>query len=305
MEWLLLCLLVPAVVVPVVLLWGFAGCDLVFPSQADPPKGPPAAPVVTATPIATDATKVEWVDSNTRPMRFEVHRAKDGDPFELLATVDNAFAFVDPTDDPGLAPLELGVTYNYQVFGSFQDEPDNQSHGSNIVVARPLAFAADLSVTQQIPIPPSNYTFVLRISPARLRNSGTKVRLTLQGAPSGNVIITGIFLSLAGPTGDDYDSLPAGNPGGLTQVGSALVLADDQPKALEWVDYPLDPSQDLIVAFDFTATASQDNIRYDPSPGVALHFGPGFQEAGVADRTSGYAPQAGPRSYLVKQIEVL
>jgi hypothetical protein len=30
MEWLILCLLVPAVVVPVVLLWGFVGCNQVF-----------------------------------------------------------------------------------------------------------------------------------------------------------------------------------------------------------------------------------------------------------------------------------
>jgi hypothetical protein len=30
MEWLVLCLLVPAVVVPVVLLWGFVGCNPIF-----------------------------------------------------------------------------------------------------------------------------------------------------------------------------------------------------------------------------------------------------------------------------------
>jgi hypothetical protein len=30
MEWLILCLLVPAVVVPVVLLWGFVGCNWIF-----------------------------------------------------------------------------------------------------------------------------------------------------------------------------------------------------------------------------------------------------------------------------------
>jgi hypothetical protein len=36
MEWLTLLFLVPAIVVPVVLLAGFAGCDLVFPLDAPP-----------------------------------------------------------------------------------------------------------------------------------------------------------------------------------------------------------------------------------------------------------------------------
>jgi hypothetical protein len=37
MEWLTLLLLVPAIVVPVVLLAGFAGCDLVFPPSPGEP----------------------------------------------------------------------------------------------------------------------------------------------------------------------------------------------------------------------------------------------------------------------------
>ena len=85
MEWLILCLLVPAVVVPVVLLWGFTGCDKVFGLQSVPP----SAPVVTATPLAIDAIQVGWVEAGTGPVRFEIQRAKDGGPFELLATVDS------------------------------------------------------------------------------------------------------------------------------------------------------------------------------------------------------------------------
>jgi hypothetical protein len=299
MEWLTLCLLVPAVVVPVVLLWGFAGCDRVF--GLIPP--PPAAPVVTATPVAVGAIKVEWVDSTTEPLQFEVHRAKDGDPFELLATVDNAFAFVDPTDDPGLAPLEPGVTYNYEVVANFPDDPDNKSPASNVAGARPLAFAANVSTGQDLP--PGNYCFVQRVGAARLHNRGTKVRLTLQGAPAGNIFINSIYLSRVAPAGDPYDSLPAGSPGGLTQVSAGLSLDDDQPKALDFVDYELDTAQDLLIAFDFTATATHGGVRYDPGPGVTLHFKVGAQEAGVADRAPDYLPQADPRSYLVTQIEVL
>jgi hypothetical protein len=300
MEWLLLCLLVPAVVVPVVLLWGFAGCKFDPQLQILTPQN------LVATPISVTEISLKWDNTDPNPVRFEVHRATDGTSFDLYATVDQE-AFVDPTSDPTLPPLQPGITYSYKVIGVRKDNPDNRSSDSNIDAARPLAFVADLSVTQQIPIPPSEYTFVLRISPSRLHNSGTKVRVTVQGAPSGNVMLTRVFLSRAAPAGDPYDSLPAGNPGGLTQVGAAVPLTDDQakPLTLPFIPYALDPSQDLLVAFDFTAAAGQANIRYDPSPGVALHFGQGFQEAGVADRAAGYVPQADPRSYLIKQIEVL
>ena len=37
-EWLILLLLVPAIVVPVVMLVGFAGCQVLFPVD-DPPNG--------------------------------------------------------------------------------------------------------------------------------------------------------------------------------------------------------------------------------------------------------------------------
>jgi hypothetical protein len=300
MEWLILCLLVPAVVVPVVLLWGFVGCSF-QPGTSPPPLAPQN---LVATPTSVTEITLTWDNPNPSPVQFEVHRATGGAPFELLTTVGGP-PFVDPTNLPTPTPLQTGVTFNYQVFAVYATDPGNVSQGSNVAAARPLAFAANLSVTQQIPIPPPNYTFVLRISPARLNNSGSQVRLTLQGAPTGNVMINSIYVSRAAAAGNPYDSLPAGNPGGLTQVASGVLLADDQPKALDFVAYPLDPSQDLVVAFDFTASAGQANIRYDPAPGVALFFGLTYQEAGVANRTAGYVAQADPRSYLVKQIEVL
>jgi hypothetical protein len=296
MEWLLLCLLVPAVVVPVVLLWGFVGCVNEPQIELFAPEN------LVATPVSVSEISLTWDYPGFPPVKFGVHRARDGSPFELLATVDGP-PFVDPTNLPVPTPLGPGITFNYQVFAVSVSDPSYRSEGPNVASARPLAFAADLSVTEQVP--PPDYTFVLRASPSRLHNSGTKVRLTLQGAPGGNVTIHSIYVSRGAPSGDPYDSLPAGGPGGLTQVSPTLVLTGDQPRALNFVDYALDPPQDLLVAFDFTAAATQNNIRYDPSPGVAPYSGRGRQEAGVADRSAGYDPQPDPRSYLVKQIEVL
>src|SRR5262245_58317351 len=63
MEWLILCLAVPAIVVPVVLLWGFVGCDLVFKLDAPPEV---MAPVnLVATPRSGTALSLTW--QNTDP----------------------------------------------------------------------------------------------------------------------------------------------------------------------------------------------------------------------------------------------
>jgi hypothetical protein len=183
------------------------------------------------------------------------------------------------------------------------DDPDSKSPESNVDLARPLAFQATFNTDQQIP--PADFCFVQRLSAARLHNSGSNVRLTVQGAASGNLLIHNIYVSRVAPSGDPYDALPAGNPGGLTKIADAVTLTDGNAKALTYVPYAIDPSQDLLIAFDFTATATQANTRYDTSPGVALFFQPNAQEAAQADRSSGYVVQADPRNYLVTKIEVL
>src|SRR5262245_30769579 len=91
MEWLILCLLVPAIVVPVVLLWGFVGCY--EPATLEPSLLAPQT--LEATPISTSEISLTWQDPNGGGVRFEIHRAKDGGPSELLATVDSP-PFVDP-----------------------------------------------------------------------------------------------------------------------------------------------------------------------------------------------------------------
>jgi hypothetical protein len=59
-EWLILLLLVPVIVVPVVLLFGFAGCDKVW--GLDEVQPPP--PTITAVrPLSVSVLSVEWTYS--------------------------------------------------------------------------------------------------------------------------------------------------------------------------------------------------------------------------------------------------
>jgi hypothetical protein len=75
MEWFILRLLVPAIVVPVVLLWGFAGCDFVF--KLDPrPSGLSEPEGLAATPISVTEISLTWSSANI-DAAFEIQRAKE------------------------------------------------------------------------------------------------------------------------------------------------------------------------------------------------------------------------------------
>ncbi len=285
-----------------------AGDESGLSSDAGATTFPEAPSNVAATPQDVNRIDLDWTNNSKGAQDFIIQ-----DELPPGGAVTEAKA-LKGSPRPLPIPVAEGSSHRFRVvafLAGLQEnvpQPEVRSLPSAPVTAKPLAFTADLSQTQQVPVPPSDYTFVLRISPARLHNSGTKVRLTVQGAPTGNVIINSIYLSRVAPAGHPYDSLPATagvpTPGELTLVSSALLLTDDKPKPLDFVAFALDQSQDLIIAFDFTATGTQNNLRYDPAPGVKLYFGQGFHEAGAPIRSAGYVPQADPRSYLVKQIEV-
>jgi hypothetical protein len=203
MEWLILLLLVPAILVPIVLLCGFAGCDIVF----------------------------------------------------------------------GLTPPTFETAFEVS----------------------PTAVPTDQTVA------PANYCFVQRISAGELLADGSQVKITVRGSPAGNATINSIYISRAAASGNPWDSADD-----LTSVlPSALTLPDDQPKVLDAIDYGLDQTQDLIIAFDFTATSGAGNIRFVPVPGVTLYFKQGVQQAVLKTRDLDYFTQPDPRLYLVVKIEAL
>ena len=80
----MLLLLVPAILIPVVLLFGFAGCGAFLEVGA-------ATPVIaSATPLDPQTAEVRWTDPNTVPVSFEVERRKGsdapGEPIALTAS---------------------------------------------------------------------------------------------------------------------------------------------------------------------------------------------------------------------------
>ena len=73
-EWLLLLLLVPAIVVPVVLLFGFAGC------RFEPGRAPPDGPILTATPKGPRLIELDVDEGAGRNSKNPVRTDHNGRP---------------------------------------------------------------------------------------------------------------------------------------------------------------------------------------------------------------------------------
>ncbi|BBY43568.1 fibronectin type III domain-containing protein [Mycolicibacterium celeriflavum] len=114
-EWLVLALLVPAIVVPVVLLFGFAGCDQVF--GLDRLDAPQPAPIIeSATGKSLSTITLTWaIDQTATSIEFE--RTRVDAPGEL-------YKFTVPASPPShddSAGLNPATTYEYTARAVFAD----------------------------------------------------------------------------------------------------------------------------------------------------------------------------------------
>lgn len=134
-EWLLLVLLVPAIVVPVVLLLGFAGCDIVFGLDHVGEPGP--APVIeSATGKSLSVITLTWkIDPTATHIEFERTKIVPTGPVDM-STIRVA---ATPTtyDDSGLEP---DTTYIYRATAIFAD--GDKSSQSPSVTGTTLSFPA-------------------------------------------------------------------------------------------------------------------------------------------------------------------
>lgn len=165
------------------------------------------------------------------------------------------------------------------------------------------SFEAVLTEDRQRP----NRCIVQRIE--SLGKSGDLVRIAVQRPTNGDLTINELFISQVADAGDPYDSAPD-----LTRVLSAPVAVPQDPNngpwELEAVEYPLDHTKPLLLAFDIASAGTvRRAVGVDPAMAVAyvgpLPAAPGdppIHEASMADRQAGYAEQ--PIIYLVQRIDV-
>jgi hypothetical protein len=281
MEWILLVVLVPAIVVPIVLLFGFAGCDLIFELK-DPQPGPANLVAVVE---SRSAIKLTWDVTGFESARFEVRRKRSVDAaFEVLTPAVPPFTGLEFPD----TGLEEATSFDYRVV-AFKLS-DGEFIGTSEVTAATLGKAFE--TTLPIEAAGANRCVVQRIEPSRLARSGTRVQLTLAVASGGPLLINGLSISHAAASGDPYDS--DGTLTILVDVNQPLFIPADPAAGiheLPAIDFPLDQTRPLLVAFD-TGLQGQVRLLTNVSTSEATSFASpaGVQQAGVADRQSGFVP---------------
>ncbi|CAM3678641.1 fibronectin type III domain-containing protein [Smaragdicoccus niigatensis] len=132
-DWLALAVVVLAVVATFVLLFGFAGCDVVFGLHYIPPAGPN----LSKGPVTANSITVNW-DPDTRAIQVELDRSLKSDPTQQQQS------FVVPRPgtsllDPG--PLDPDTEYEYKARFKNQDGEYSQTTRltvkTDILVVRP------------------------------------------------------------------------------------------------------------------------------------------------------------------------
>jgi hypothetical protein len=310
-EWLILLLLVPAVVVPVVLLVGFAGCDRVFGLQHvnTIPPVPVVPAIVSAKGKSGTVITLTWMYSGAAAAEFEFERMKL--PEQTTETFTAPASPHEHDDDKNGEGLEPGTDYLYRIRAVGSDgEPGEWSNpmmpdipGSTLPFAEAFAWTPD-EQGRSVDNPPLQGLCIIQriegqLTNGRLTNSGTRVKLTLRASSVGSASIDAIYISQpdTAPGADPYDAAVD-----LTLVTSAVVVPVNNSVTLSPIKYPLDAQQPLLIAIDFSAAVASGIKRVDGASGASAYLKVAVGEASNPNRT-GFTP-AGAIMYLVERIEV-
>jgi hypothetical protein len=162
------------------------------------------------------------------------------------------------------------------------------------------------------------FCLVQRIEAARLRNGtvpgdantpGARVRITVRGSTQGTLMLDNVSISQVATSGDPYDSALD-----MKNVVGKILIPANTPIALPDIQYDLDHTQPLLVAFDIDPGGGSGNVRLalnvPPGDGT-MYFRAATAESVIVDRSPSAAnPGAtpfvtSPCIYLVDKIEVV
>ena len=303
-DWLILVLLVPAIVVPVVLLLGFAGCDALF--GLDPLQYVPE--IVEAEATSIDTITLTWTYGGSPPDHFLFERTRLPDPNkpppspadpEYLPQTFSAAS--SPHPDSG---RERATTYTYRVQAVFSD--GDTSPWSNPVNGTTISYVAILEATQDGNFGNVNTNTVkCEIVPADLIPTSfipVRMWITLGQRPSApeNITFSKVYVGHKAAAGDSWDAVS------LKQVlfggGPSIDLAPGDTRRSDEIAFAWDGTSALIVSMYFAGGPSSDHLSARTSGSSNSYLKAGADEAAAADAT-GYTSFPGYLSGVMK-IEV-
>ena len=277
MDWLVLLLLVPAIVVPIVLLFGFAGCSY------DPQRVASAPTIVSAIPLDAVTVELQWTDSNGVPATYEVERTKGMDP----PSAPIAVVSTPPPNQPHRfvdSALTGGTKFSYRVRTIITSDGETTAWSDPAPVETwRRAFTSPLQqggVNESV----AGHCIVQRVSPGSLTHPGNLILLSIRGASDAELTLSRVTISNAAPSGDDFDS--AAPPVDLTTSPVTVTAGLSLP--LQPVAFNVDVDEPLLVAFDVD-TAGDARVARGVAHTAYLKappLGGSIIEAGTQDRAA-------------------
>jgi hypothetical protein len=292
-EWLILLLLVPAIVAPVVLVLGFAGCG--FQGAALPL---PEPTIDSATGTSFNTISVAWGINGTDPVTFQ-RTNLDNSVTDLGVQPSSPFTDTVPTPTQS----DQNLVYKYQAANNVLTPVVWQT----AVSGRTFESTFDGTlIPQNDGLGAQGFTYVQRIEPTYpLTKSSTSVQLLLQASISSGASIDAIYISQADPNQPMQPWQPAGD---LMQVPLPaqpfIVPAGGSVVALPPVAYNLDKSKTLLIAVDYSVSPGSGIMFSNAVPitQAALYYIQGA-EAALQTRSAGYIQAgSGPADSVVALI---
>lgn len=268
----------------------------------------PAAPSnVMATPQDVNRIDLSWTNNSAKANQFIILHKQS---LPVVSVAEPKVPKGSPMPFP--FPVLEGSAHEFQVV-AFVDGPqvnvqqEVRSLPSAPVTAKPLAFKAVLA---DDPLNLRGDCLVQRIPSARLKNKGSKVKITVRGSTAGNLTIDRVYISQPvqpAASGDPWDSHTDLTKVINIDVGDlAVVLLANTPatsKILGPINYSLDPAKDLLIAFDISNAPGQGEGSSVDLPGAVAYRKVTSQQAAQPNRGPGYNPRQ-DKLYLVEKIEV-
>lgn len=270
-EWLILLLLVPAIVAPVVLVLGFAGCGFA-------PQQTPEPTIDSATGTSFNTISVAWGINGTASVTFQ--RINLDNTVTNLG-VQSANPFTDTVPAPSDSP---SLVYQYQADNVLDSPPV----WSTAVSGKTFELTFDGMLVND-GVGTQGFTQVQRIEHVYpLIKGGTAVQILLQASATSDASIDAIYISQGlNPPSEAWQ--PAAD---LTQVPlptQPFIVPAGGPVALPPVAYALDNSKPLLIAVDFSASTAS-GVKYSgsvPITQAAIYYIQGA-EAALQTRSAGY-----------------
>lgn len=288
LEWLILTLLVPAIVVPAVLLLGFAGCGfcikvggLIFES---------------AVPKDHSTITMTW----TQPAEVRFERTKEG------ATEAVPFdAFSSPYDDTG---LDAATTYSYVMRSLLADGEVGQTATAAVSATTPAFFALDQIAQNDNFGNVDTHTVKCEIAIADLLVppfAPTRMWITLgqRSTTTENITFSKVYIGHKAATGNPSDATS------LTQVlfggAASVVVTPPTPTnsvRSDEISFPWDRTTALILSMSFAGGPNSDQLSAKTGSNSTTHLKNSVDEA-ATPISPGYTAFPGYLSGVIK-IEV-